>query len=708
MAIPTLAPNCTWFTQGGTTVTRASITRIDIVDRYTPTGREAASWDASAAKNGGVMCYVNGTVLTIAGNGSGKIYLNTDSSDLFADSKKLDYFNNVIAINGGDLLDTSGDTSLYRSFNYCEKLIELPILPKKNITNLQAAFQNCYAMTTVHCADWDTSKVTTIANVFRNCYALKNIDVSGWNVSNATTMAGAFYACRSIVSLDLTKWMPSKCTNINDMFNSNGMDTPMALRDIGNLNGWDVSKVTLARYTFQGCANLQSLSVRSWVVNSITSMNSIFRGCASLKSLDLSGWNNASCTDTGLMFDTMPSLKKIAVGANFDFKGAVLPTPSSGSWYSLTTGTGYAPADVQSKVADIYVAFSPAILAANSTWFDKCNGAVTRASIETITIVDEHTPSGGEISWDASVQNNGSVMCYAKDGVLIVAGNGTGQVYANADSSYVFCDINKADYFTTLTVINGGNLLDTCNAQTMRNMFQLCGALTYVDVSTWDTSKNVTCQNMFDRCTSLNSLDVRNWRTESTTLMNAMFQGCVSLESLDLGRWDVSNVQKMSNMFMTMENIGLMKLKTIGNVSKWDVRKVETFTAMFQNCANIGSLDLSGWNNTASCTAMNGMFNGMVRLRKIKLGANFSFTGNGSSVLTTLPTPSADYIKGADGKWYNENKTAYAPSAVPNKTAGTYYASPAMLDGASAGKSHLLHKMFSRPAAHALTGRAIG
>ena len=33
-----------------------------------------------AAKDGSIMVYVTGTVLTIAGNGSGKIYMNEDSN----------------------------------------------------------------------------------------------------------------------------------------------------------------------------------------------------------------------------------------------------------------------------------------------------------------------------------------------------------------------------------------------------------------------------------------------------------------------------------------------------------------------------------------------------------------------------------------------------------------------------------------------------
>lgn len=39
-----------------------------------------------------------------------------------------------------------------------------------------------------------------------------------------------------------------------------------------------------------------------------------------------------------------------------------------------------------------------------------------------------------------------------------------------------------------------------------------------------------------------------------------------------------------------------------------------------------------------------------------------------------LPTPSADYLEGADGSWYNFGGIEYAPDAIPDRTANAYYA----------------------------------
>ena len=70
----------------------------------------------------------------------------------------------------------------------------------------------------------------------------------------------------------------------------------------------------------------------------------------------------------------------------------------------------------------------------------------------------------------------------------------------------------------------------------------------------------------------------------------------------------------------------------------------------------------------------------------ITLGKYFTFEGKGTDKVLaedigTLPTPSATYIEEADGNWYTEDFTAYAPADVPNLTEMTYYASKKIANG---------------------------
>lgn len=134
---PVLAQRQTWYTNGGTVPkdNQSNIYIIDIVDSYTKSDSltYAAEWDASANKDGSIMCYMyeaydeNGNRievgdsssknpaynLVIAGNGSGRIATNVDASYTFQN------FKYVIEINGLNILDTSQSTNLNSFFNHC-------------------------------------------------------------------------------------------------------------------------------------------------------------------------------------------------------------------------------------------------------------------------------------------------------------------------------------------------------------------------------------------------------------------------------------------------------------------------------------------------------------------------------------------------------------------------------------------------------------
>ena len=107
---------------------------------------------------------------------------------------------------------------------------------------------------------------------------------------------------------------------------------------------------------------------------------------------------------------------------------------------------------------------------------------------------------------------------------------------------------------------------------------------------------------------------------------------------------------------------------------------------MLYGCGKVEELNLSSFdtrnakagvvtstNGTASEAVLD-MFTGMTSLRKITLGENFRFTVDGTTAF--LPTPSADFIAGAEGYWFTEDGSAYTPEELPNVHSGvvTYYA----------------------------------
>lgn len=268
MAEAILAPNSSWFAPNDTTITRVSITEIDIVDSYTPTGNETDSWDASEAKDGSVMCYVTGTKLTLAGNGSGCIYANIDASYTFADVNETDYFFSVTAIAGLNILDVSRVTTMCSMFRKCTSLTSLAEI-----------------------GGWNTGLVEDMDHMFAgNSYvgdmALAEIDVRNWDVSNVKYMGHMFYGCAQLTELDLGKWNTSKLFDLN--------------------------------HAFADCFGLTSLNVADWDVSNCHIFNATFNDCHGLTALDLSGWVTANGRTFNQMFEMCSSLTKISGLENFN------------------------------------------------------------------------------------------------------------------------------------------------------------------------------------------------------------------------------------------------------------------------------------------------------------------------------------------------------------------------------------------------------
>ena len=145
MAYPILAPQSTWFAPTNTSVKRANITEIEIMDSYTPDASVTItdSWDASAAKDGSITCYVIDTKLIMAGNGSGRIKMNEDPERLFSyDNTYQDNFNNLELILHADLFDTSDAKKFFFIFWKCANLrsVDVSTWDTSNVTNMASMF----------------------------------------------------------------------------------------------------------------------------------------------------------------------------------------------------------------------------------------------------------------------------------------------------------------------------------------------------------------------------------------------------------------------------------------------------------------------------------------------------------------------------------------------------------------------------------------
>lgn len=372
--LPILAPTSTWFTQGGTTVSKSTITQIDIKDTYAPTGSVTSSWDASAAKDGSVMAYVESSKLTLAGNGAGKISMNADSSNVF------NGFSKITSFKGANMLFTGG------------------------VNTLEKAFYDCMALNALDLSNWNTSNVVKLTSAFNGMLALESIEVNSWNTANVTDMATIFQCCPKIAELDLSNWTTDNVTTLYGIFSGvTNYGGAMSLTNIIGIENWDTSKVTNMGSVFQNCTHLQTLNVSKWNTEActnmsfmfgsdspcilrnidvskwdtskVTTMQAMFKCQSALDFLDVSNWDTSSVTNLSGIFSYCYSLKKIILGDKFSFNGngsvtgsniAQIPTPNSsyvdgadGNWYDVH-GNVIAPSAVPDKTFGVYYA-TPAI-----------------------------------------------------------------------------------------------------------------------------------------------------------------------------------------------------------------------------------------------------------------------------------------------------------------------------------------------------------
>lgn len=96
--------------------------------------------------------------------------------------------------------DTENVTNMNNMFNYCQNLINIPLLNTSKVTAMDNTFYNCFALTTI--PKLDTSNVTTMKNMFYNCRAL-NI-VPKLDVSNVTFMNYMFDGCKNLTEIHMT------------------------------------------------------------------------------------------------------------------------------------------------------------------------------------------------------------------------------------------------------------------------------------------------------------------------------------------------------------------------------------------------------------------------------------------------------------------------------------------------------------------------
>ena len=639
--LATLAAGSSWYKSS---VNRNTITKITLMDSYTPTGTEAEHWNADVNNSGDITCYRTGTEIVIAGNGTGKIRANADSSYMFNPFSKLTTIENL------NFLDTSQVTNMSGMFYNCYRLTSLDVseFNTSNVTSMSYMFAG-YRLTSLDVSGFNTSKVTNMSDMFAGCSWLTSLNVSSFDTSNVTSMGSMFEDCSELTSLDVSGFNTSKVTNMSYMFAGCSWLTSL------NVSSFDTSNVTSMGSMFEGCSELTSLDASGFNTSNVTSMSSMFADCTGLTNLNVSSFDTSKVTSIGSMFYNCTGLTNIDV-SGFDtsnvtsmssmfyncnrlttiYAGKKWNTDAVTSSSNMFSGCTNLKGDIAynssytdkkyAKTSGGYLSLKPPTLAAGSEWY---KSKVDKSTITKITFVDSYTATSYNETWNADVDNSGAIKCYRTGTEIIVAGNGRKKISANPSSQSMFSN------FTALANLDT-SVLDTTKVTNMAGMFSNCGGLTNLDISHFDTSNVTNMSTMFYGCSGLTTIDLSKWNTSKVSETVSMFYNCANLTNLDLSMWDMSNVKEVAFMFQKCSKL------TSLNVSTWNTSKITSFNQMFYGCSGLTSLDVSKW-NTSNARIMYAMFYHCSGLTSLNVSnwntsnvTNMSTMFSGCSGLTSL------------------------------------------------------------------------
>ena len=652
-----LAARDSWY-KGSTS--KSVITEIELVDRYTPTGAETESWDASAAGDGSVMAYISGTKLILAGNGRGKINANPNSSRLFSDAYDesidgYDYFGSVSAITGLGRLDTS---------------------KVKDMSNM---FSGCSSLTGLDLSNFDTTSVTDMSHIFSGTNLKKivlgtkfsftegasNFDLGGENTRWTDTTAGKIYSPKQLYRLARTKavtyianqlpmmaegstWYKgntakSVITEIElvDSYTPTGTEaeswdasaagdgsvmayiTGTKLTLAGNRSGGicantlafsafsdfssataitglellDTASTTTMSGIFSGCSSLTSLNLSGFDTSSVTNMGGAFSGCSSLTSLDLSNWDTNSVTDMGNMFHGCSSLTSLDL-SSFDTSSVISMSFlfASCRFNQVTLGKAFS-----------FVGENCAINSKGDLWtVADTNEIYTPEELCTLqrkvatTYIAEYS---NRLAAGNTWYKGNTAKSKITEINLLASYTPTGKETESWDASaFSMGGVNA--YITGTKLILAGKGVIHANQNSKDAFADFLAVRSIAGLDKLDTTRTTDMSGMFRDCAALAELDVSNFATDIVTDMSHMYSGCSKMTSIaGLSNFDTSSVTNMSGMFAKSA------ITSLDGLSSWDTGSVINMSYMFAGISHPFETvnDISGW-DTSKVTDMSGMF----------------------------------------------------------------------------------------------------
>lgn len=246
-------------------------------------------------------------VLAIWADRAERIYLNSDSSNLFS------IFGNVREINNMNKLNTELVTdmsSMFKNNSHLENL-DLSSFNTKNVTNMTAMFFNNSALTSLDLSSFDTGNVKQMSGMFQGVSKVPALRLNNFNTGKVEDMNAMFAYMDGLEDLDVSSFDTRRVTNMYGMFSG-----AKKLRSL-NVTNFNTSEVTNMGYMFTNMAALENLNINNFNTSAVTNMNNMFSGMTSLRGLNLSNFDTANVKDMGGMFHNMKTITELNL-SNFN------------------------------------------------------------------------------------------------------------------------------------------------------------------------------------------------------------------------------------------------------------------------------------------------------------------------------------------------------------------------------------------------------
>ena len=152
-----------------------------------------------------------------SGGGKSTIYktleaMGTNWHSAFYTDSSYNIFANMTELIESDLPPSNNVVDMTDMFNFCPKLITIPLFDTSSCTSMQSMFSGCSNLTTI--PQFDTSKVMNMSYMFSNCSNLTTIPQL--NTSSCTNMTRMFQSCRKLTTIPQLN--TNNCVSMDYMF----------------------------------------------------------------------------------------------------------------------------------------------------------------------------------------------------------------------------------------------------------------------------------------------------------------------------------------------------------------------------------------------------------------------------------------------------------------------------------------------------------